>query len=257
MNKFDLDLFSIILRTNIKIHILVPYPNMKNDDATVVWALHPAFKTGSFYYEELGLGYFVDSSNICLVCPDLGNNFFIDNRVLNIGDALRREIYPYVDKLLKAVYSQSFKRKAVGISLGAYGALSWHIYDNSVFDSLFLVSGSYEILSEETDERLKSKRSQKSLLAIVSSICKRLFDEETKHDLNLINKVQSITDKNRKIKLFCGEEDYLCIRNTEKLYENLKRSGVNCSLCTHQGEHDTKYWRTVCSSIFEKIKCSE
>lgn len=254
MNKIELDFFSIILQSSIRIHILVPYPNIKNDDATVVWALHPAFKSGTFFYEEIGLGYFVDSSNICLVCPDLGNNFFIDNKVLDIGQALRKEIYPYVDKIIKSIYSLSFTNKAIGISLGAYGVLSWHIHDSTVFDSLYLVSGAYEVFTENTDERLKSKRSQKCLFKIVSSISKKIFEQDKLNDLNLINCIHNIEDKTKKICIFCGEEDYLCIKNTQKLYKELQNNNVSSSLCTSQGEHDVPYWRSVCSLIFENMK---
>lgn len=254
MHKFKISFFSINLLTQVNVNILIPYPNLNMEKGRVLWALHPAMKGADFYFDELGLGKIVDSKNIAIVCPECGNNFFIDSDYSQMASFIQEELKSYIEKMLSSVLCNNLEMYGLGISMGAYGLYDWFLNDPNFFKTVYLVSGVYSLDSKK-DERIKRNRSQKNLIRLLENKKSLLFnklDTVKKCDLFCKTNEMNIVTKTQ-IKLYCGNSDYISLRPTEDLNRVLLQKSIQSEMIVSEGEHNLEYWTYACEHIINNL----
>lgn len=256
MLKLSLKIDSIYLLRPVSVDIGIPYPNLKNKNVNAfVWAFHCAMKGSSFYFENLNLSNYVDEKNICLIVPDLGNSFFVDNATESVGSFIKNELFPITNELLSYCGNESSKTIGVGISMGAYGLINWSLSCQNIFDSVNLISGVYDI-KKEIDPRVKNDRNLKNLAHVVSRLDNILLDGNGNYlehcDLKKILEKKSSNTKTR-YTFFCGAEDFLSLEQSRDFCSLLKDNGVDSEITISDGSHDEKYWNNIIKIIFDKL----
>ena len=94
------------MQSPVTVLIALPYPNLSSEQTKTLFALHCAMKDGHYFFDELGLGSYVDKHNVAIVAPCLGNSFFVDNKFQSAGAFLRNELMPYLKKNLISLLCQ-------------------------------------------------------------------------------------------------------------------------------------------------------
>lgn len=253
MIKITLNVDSIFMQSPVTVLIALPYPNLSSEQTKTLFALHCAMKDGHYFFDELGLGSYVDKHNVAIVAPCLGNSFFVDNKFQSAGAFLRKELMPYLKKKFNfsSLPEENF---CLGLSMGAYGAANWTLSEDC-FSKTFLISGVYDFLLER-NEMNKMTRSQKNLLRIVSSM-KNVLLEGTEYFEGCCLK-DLLTSRQNKLKseveIYCGEDDYLSKPQSEYFYNLLKNENCSVSIDFLTGDHDTAFWKKVISHLFASGK---
>ncbi len=257
MIKLTINFESVILQSNVRLSVALPYPNfVQKQICHTLVALHCALKSGDHFFDELGIGYYVDKYNTAIICPDLGNSFFVDNKFQNVGFFLRSELLPYLSSMMM-IPSDKEHTYCLGISMGAYGAVNWALSEPNSFSNVFLISGVYDYC-KELDPRIKQDRILKNLAKVVASLKDILFTADGQYisgcDLEdlLSNYVYSST----KFHLYCGSEDYLSLSQTLDFNKRLKELSIPSSLEISKGSHDNYFWRQTVEKIFS-TECFE
>lgn len=254
MIKLSINFDSVSLQSNVHVEVALPYPNFVTPDISkCLVTLHCALKSGNHFFDELGIGYYVDRYNTAIISPDLGNSFFVDNNFQNAGCFLRDELFPYLQKSLP-IPKEKKDTYCLGISMGAYGATNWALSNPDHFSKVFLLSGVYDFLLEK-DPRLKLKREQRNLSRVVASLKNILIDDDNKYCkgsniIELLDKYDVKADSTC-FNLFCGDEDYLSLNQTQSFYEALQKKSLPSNITLLSGGHDNDFWKRAIQSVFE------
>lgn len=249
MIKCSFAVDSVFMQMPVTVHVAIPYPNFSNKKITNVWALHCAMKNGEYFFNELGLLNIVDSLSYAVIAPDLGNNFFVDTEFVNAGSFLRRELPEIMEKKF-GLSMQREQNMVLGISMGAYGALSWLLSAPSFFSKAYLLSGVYEF---DYSEEFKAKipREQRSLFRAVSAMHKLIYNNGVYvKGTDISQLLGNCSDHLTAINMYCGAQDGMCLKPNENMLKKLQAHGFDVSLNLSQGSHDGTYWRSCLESIF-------
>lgn len=256
MLRLSLTLDSVILQTPVRVEAALPQSSfMRGDRLKTLWCLHPAFSDGAQMLERLNLADVADSLGMAVICPSLQNGYFISSDIAPIGDFLESELYTCMPNLLPLSRDRD-DNECLGISMGAYGALSWVLRKPGNFHRVYCVSGYYD-RDLAHDPRLRQQRRSWQLAKLVEPhFMKVAYDRDGKMraDADLKKLLSGLEDPGAlpEIGFICGDRDYLSCNQTEAMYDLVKEAGVKTTLRTvHDGEHDISCWRQAVALILK------
>ncbi len=256
MLKFTLTINSLILYKPITVHIALPYTlHSAYSNFKSIWALHCAGESGDLFFSKLPLSSYVDKRNIALIAPDLGNGYFINTPFEKQYDFLSKELMPILQNTLP-LSSKQEDTSLLGISMGAFGASRWALSDSNTFSKVALISGTYDFTLPR-DPRINTSKPQKMLAKIFGETIMPTLMLDTKgeilHDANispLYAKVKKSDAEKIKFNLYCGDEDYISLNQSQEFIRNCVANHINAKLHTSSGEHNEEFWhRAICTSM--------
>lgn len=248
MIRLRLTLDSTVLLRPVPVEAAAPY-GLRGGAAPwrTVWALHCAMADGSFFFERLGAGRLVERENLVFIAPGLGNSYFVNGREERVADFLRLELVPVLRDLLP-LSSAREDNALLGISMGAYGAARWACADPQSFCAVAAVSGIYDCLMPP-DERL---RGQRDLCALRAAFQGRMRDclldahGRPRPDADLEQLLHGCdAEALPRLMAWCGESDYLSLRQSEALVGRWRAHGGHARLALLPGGHDDGFWREI------------
>lgn len=235
---------SMSLLRPVEIAAAVPhdFTGMANAPYRTVWALHCAMSSGDFFFDKLDASGLVEQQRIAFIAPSLGNGYFINSPFEPQADFLQ-EMFEHLREVLP-LSRQREENLALGISMGAFGALRWAMTSDN-FGGAVGISGVFDC-TMPPDDRMRKNRAQRALYAVFSRLMRRLLLDEDGHvraeaDFTALVAQSSCPE----IRLYCGEEDYLSLAQTlhvEQLCRQYKRP-VTARIS--KGEHDENYWKSA------------
>lgn len=231
------------LLTNIQVRVALPGGILAAQPPwKTVWALHPALADGNIFLEGLNAGELVDKFGFALVAPSLGNGYFVNSGCQNQADFLEelRENLPEILPLAK----ERDANAALGISMGAYGAMRWAL-DSNAFKNVMAISGVYDP-DLPPDERLSQNRAQKALNRVMLPVMRKCLQDtngKIRQKANIIAMLEGHKGIKPDIWLYCGERDYISLLQTDHLGQLCKARGFACHISMESGSHDLDYWR--------------
>ncbi|HJB66847.1 MAG TPA: hypothetical protein H9768_11305 [Candidatus Mailhella merdavium] len=209
-----------------------------------LWALHCAMESGVFFFESLDAAGIADREQVAIVAPSLGNGYFINSVAEAQGDFLQ-EMFIALHEILP-LSSRKEDNVVLGVSMGAFGALRWGL-ECRCFARVAAVSGVFDALLPP-DERLMKKRAQRALYLSIGRVMQRLLldaDGRTRPEADFPRLLQATGTDFPQIYLYCGEEDYLSLSQTDKMEELCRHFACPVQRHVSAGEHDAAYWRGI------------
>ena len=238
----------MVLQQPIEIKVAIPQElNVSGNKYKSLLCLHPAFTDGTIFFERLNFLDFVEYKKQVLICPNLPNSYFANSIKGNFADFLDFELYPYVHNLLP-ISNVKDDNRCLGISMGAYGALTWALRKPEYFGTVYCISGYYYYRLND-DPRLKNQRKSYMLSKLAYPHMKIACESngafiESKDIIKQIKSIRNLS-KIPLIKFLCGKNDYLSLNQTKFFYEELAKLGINTSIKLLEGEHDIRVWRKL------------
>lgn len=226
------------------VDIVAALPTRFGADSTscrTVWALHCAMGNGDFFFDRLDAANLVDKMQVAFIAPSLGNGYFINSPYEQQADCLQ-EILQTLQKQL-CLAPQPASNFAVGISMGAFGALRWALTSEH-FGGVAAISGVFDCRLP-VDERLRTSRAQRALHATFAKIMQRLLmneDGTVRQDADFERLVMQAGAR-LPMAFYCGRQDYLSLMQTRYLEQLCRQHGHPASLHLADGEHDERYWK--------------
>lgn len=255
MIRIKLTIDSVTLQMPVNVDICIPYPCFaQKKQVSVVWLLHCAFKDGSFFLNELGVGKYVDKNNLILVAPSMGNSFYADTDYGDYASFLQKELQPYLLEQFNFPKERE-QNHVVGISMGAFGGIIWALNNPELFSKQFLISGTYDPLLP-IDERIRKDRALKNLSRITNKIQQILFKEKDVllPECDIRSKFLNLeSDYFPEVHFYCGSEDYMSLNQTHMLEKLLKEKNIPVFSSQYSGAHDTLFWEKCMEDIFNNI----
>lgn len=254
MIRMTLKLDSLILHETVEVKVALPCSILNiGKKFKTVWALHCAMSSGEIFFERLSMLDYVESQKVIVIAPSLPNTFFVNSDAGKYGDFLDSELYP----MLKNMLPVSDKREdniLLGVSMGAYGALSWVLRKPEFFSKVIAVSGYYDH-SLPYDDRLKSQRTTFALSKIVHPYMEKIFSSENSQNPNKIeNSLKSFLDrKETQFLFYTASSDFLTKEQTKIIYKTAKAGELNAEYSEVEGEHDIKAWSLAIKDAMNRI----
>ncbi len=225
------------------VEIVAALPNefsMTGMPYRTVWALHCAMSSGDFFFEKLDASNLVDRERIAFIAPSLGNGYFLNSPFEQQADFLQ-EMF----ESLRGVLPLSRQREdnlALGISMGAFGALRWAMACDS-FGGATGISGVFDC-AVPPDVRIRKSRAQRALYAAFSRLMRQRLLDEAGHVRSEADFTTLVAHSSCPwLALYCGEEDYLSLPQTLHLEELCHQHGHPVNVRVSAGEHDESYWK--------------
>lgn len=248
--KFD----SLILNEPVELDIALPQPlSFSKNTYKVLWCLHCAFSNGNLFFERLNLLDLIDNGYV-LICPSLSNSYFLNSNNRNVADFLDNELYPYLQDLLPISRSRDCN-ECLGISMGAYGALNWALRKTQYFCRVVLLSGYYDYRLPD-DPRIKKHRDERIIAQIAYPYMRAAFDDKSeilKEDADIQKSLSEVDPFDMpKIDLFCGDDDFISLKQSEYFYDLMKKKNLNVSYFKLPGGHNIKSWRAAIEQAYTK-----
>lgn len=251
MIRMSIKLDSIVLHRPVNVEVAFPSVLSFKKKLKVVWALHPAFNDATIFFERLNALDIVESKNVVFIAPSLNNSYFVNSELDNVGDFLDSELVHYLRGILP-ISSQKADNVCLGISMGAYGALSWGLRCQDYFNRLILISGYYDN-SLTPDKRLNDNRRYAMVAKLTHPYMEyALFDKigNLKDNTNLRKLIDDYDSKNPvTIDFYCGDDDVIAFEQTQYYFNMIKNKDIITSCTTICGEHNVKTWRDIFSIL--------
>lgn len=221
-----------------------------------IWALHCAMGNGDIFFDQLGLGAFVDKAGVAVIAPSLGNGYYVNSTFEMQADFLKNELQPTLREVLPLSPSRS-DNLLLGISMGGFGAVRWALDAFDQFGAVGAISGVFDIRIP-LDERAKKSREQRPLAKLFGEklMPKLLLDASgaVSPEADLPKLLDTGAAGNvllPRLALYCGEEDYLSLNQTTAFAEACRQRGIAAHLCLAPGGHNPAYWSTVLPEVVD------
>lgn len=245
MISISVKLDSVILKEPVNVKVFLPQTLGGNASTKNLWCLHPIFSDGDIFSDRLNLLDFVETGEYIVIAPSLSNSYYMNSGNRNVADFLDSELFPYLSSIFNLSASKS-KNICLGVSMGAFGALSWGIRKPDFFSRLICISGYYDILLPWSDD-LKKQRKSYLLAKFATPYMKQAFEDDEcvlKKESQIADKIKRGLSKNDlQIDIACGDNDLLSLPQSKYIYNLLQMNGYACSYMTTSGEHDIATWR--------------
>lgn len=254
MIRMTLKIDSLILHETVEVKVALPCSILNiGKKFKTVWALHCAMSSGDIFFERLSMLDYVESQKLIVIAPSLPNTFFVNSDAGKYGDFLDSELYPMLKNMLP-VSDNREDNLVLGVSMGAYGALSWSLRKPEFFSKVIAISGYYDH-SLPYDDRLKRQKSTFALSKIVHPYMEKIFSSETCQNLKKIeNSLKSFSDRKCTLFLFyTASSDFLTKEQTKSIYKTAKSGELNAEYIEVQGEHDVKAWSLAIRDAINRI----
>ena len=205
----------------------------------IIILLHGLGGNEDSYIEKSNILKWVENKNLLLVFPN-GDRGFYNYHLNNINyqKYLLEEIIPrikiYLDDDINKYYWIS-----AGISMGGYGAFL--LGKNSLFDEILSISGSLDFVSR-TKDKLNDEKTKAEWLSF--------YGETINENNDLFKEINSY--KNKKITIYCGEEDYL-LKYNEKMHQKLKERNIAHDYIVKPGKHDKDFFYPQLKEYIDNI----
>lgn len=253
MIKLSINFESMILKHPVKVDIALPYPCLNDKPIKSLVTLHCAFKDGSFFFDSLGIGNFVDKYKIAVISPSNSGTDAYLSQSQDYMSFLNDEFYPWVINNFNLSKNRE-DHGLFGISMGAYGALLWSLDEQNLFSQVALVSGVYDFNNYDLSS-LKKQRNHFMIYKLIipsaiesqknvknhGSLIKRLLAEETV----AVSKID--------YHIFYGTEDGLSDLQSKSLYQAFKSKNFTCSIYSSTGGHDADFWKLALNKFIESF----
>lgn len=206
-----------------------------------LWALHCSMESAALFFDRLDCAALVEQEKIAIIAPSLGNGYFINTPGERQG-AFLEELFGQLPHTLPISTARE-DNAVIGISMGAFGAVRWAL-DSCKFHIAAAISGVFDCHVPD-DSRLQQDRQLKALHGTFRKIMRScLLDTDEKAragaDLaELADRVSSPPD----IVLYCGEEDYISLNQTQWLLNLLQSRNMRVNVHTSPGRHDMSFWK--------------
>lgn len=254
MIKLQMTMHSLVFYKPVQVTIVLPYaPLSPSGPYKTLWLLHPAMGNGDFFFDNFALSALVDKQHIAIVAPSLGNGYFMNSSYEQQASFLEDELRPY----LQSCFPLSDRKQdnhLLGISMGAFGAVRWALSVPHAFGAVAAISGVYDVRLP-LDTRAKKSRLLRPLVMLFGEkLMPKLFNDEAgivhpNADINMLI-VRISSEECPRLALFCGEEDYISLNQTEALAEHCAVHGLDVEAFYSTGTHDLAYWSTSVVQAF-------
>lgn len=256
MIRAFLKIDSLILKEPVEISVFLPQPlTFKNSNFKVLWCLHSIFSDSSLFTERLDLLDLVNYGYI-LVCPSLSNSYYMNAECRNVADFLDIELYPYLQELFP-LPTEKKNNICMGISMGAFGALTWSLRKQSYFSRIILVVGYYDFRLP-LNSKLKLYRREQLLSNLAEPYIKSKLtckDGSLLSAADIRELLRNVElDTFPKVDFYCGSEDYISKDQTAFYFDLMKSQNMNVSMTFYSGSHDVKSWRNAMPIIFSELR---
>ena len=254
MIRMTLKIDSLILHETVDVKVALPCSILNiGKKFKTVWALHCAMSSGDIFFERLSMLDYVESLKLIVVAPSLTNTFFVNSNAGKYGDFLDLELYPMLKHMLPISENRD-DNLVLGVSMGAYGALSWMLRKPDFFSTLVAVSGYYDH-TLPYDDRLKSQRVTFALSKIIHPYMEKIFLSDDSQNPNKIeNELSTFTLKeNTHFLFYTGSCDYLTKEQTKHVYNIAIKHELKALYKEVDGEHDIKAWTLAIHEAMDKI----
>lgn len=254
MIRMTLKIDSLILHETVEVKVALPCSILNiGKKFKTVWALHCAMSAGDIFFERLSMLDYVESLKLIVVAPSLPNTFFVNSSAGKYGDFLDLELYPMLKHMLPISENRD-DNLLLGVSMGAYGALSWMLRRSDFFSTVVAISGYYDH-NLPYDDRLKTQRVTFTLSKIIHPYMEKIFLSEDSQSPNKIeNEISTFPFKeNTNFLFYTGSCDYLTKEQTKHIYNLAMKHELNASFKEVDGEHDVKAWSLAIKDAMDKI----
>lgn len=254
MIRMTLKIDSLILHETVEVKVALPCSILNiGKKFKTVWALHCAMSSGDIFFERLSMLDYVESLKLVVVAPSLPNTFFVNSNAGKYGDFLDLELYPMLKHMLPISENRE-DNLVLGVSMGAYGALSWILRKPDFFSTLIAVSGYYDH-TLPYDDRLKSQRVTFALSKIIHPYMEKIFLSEDSQNPNKIeSEISTFPFKeNTNFLFYTGSCDYLTKEQTKHIYNLAVKHELKALYKDVDGEHDVKAWSLAIHAAMDKI----
>ena len=245
MISISLKLDSVILKEPIQVKVFLPQTLGGNDSVKNIWCLHPIFSDGDIFVDRLNLLDYVETGEYAVIAPCLSNSYYVNLSNRCVADFLDSELYPFLSSILNLPSNKS-RNICLGVSMGAFGALSWGLRKPDFFSRLICISGYYDMSIPHSPE-LKKQRKSYLLAKFATPYMKEAFLDDShnlKDDSQIADKIRNgVNKKGLRVDIACGDNDLLSLPQSEFIYSLLKQNGYDCSYAEVKGEHDIFAWR--------------
>lgn len=245
MIKMELKIDSLILHQTIEITVTLPCSILNiGKKFKSVWALHCAMSSSDIFFDRLSMLDYVEKYKIAVIAPSIPNNtFFVNSALGRYGDFLDCELIP----LLRNMLPISDKREdntVLGISMGAYGALSWLLRKPDFFSNVVAISGYYDP-TLPLDKDLISDKNTFAIAKIIHPYMKSLFQEECSETPSaLVSNLKSYRNSEfTKFMFYSEKNDLLSLSQTKRLYKIACDSNLSATYSEGTGKHDVCAWK--------------
>lgn len=245
---------SLILHETVEVKVALPCSILNiGKKFKTVWALHCAMSSGDIFFERLSMLDYVESLKLIVVAPSLPNTFFVNSNVGKYGDFLDLELYPMLKNMLPISENRD-DNLLLGVSMGAYGALSWMLRRSDFFSTVVAISGYYDH-TLPYDDRLKAQRVTFALSKIIHPYMEKIFLSESSQGPNKIeNEISTFPFKeNTNFLFYTGSCDYLTKEQTKHIYNLAMQNELKVSFNEVDGEHDVKAWSFAIKDAMDKL----
>lgn len=251
MIKLRMTIDSIVLYRPVEVVVAIPHGFLTpKGPFKTVWALHCAMGDGELFFHSLGLTGVIDKENIIVIAPSMGNGYYINSAFERQADFLNDELFPAIRDNLP-VSTEPADNMLLGISMGGFGAIRWALESSGQFGAVAAISSVFDI-KIPPDERAKKNREQRPMLKLFGEqlMPKLLLDEfgavlpEADMD-KLLSGATAKSSAKPRLALYCGEQDYLSLKQTSIFAENCKQRGLEVYLHLSPGGHNLAYWSGI------------
>ncbi len=226
--------YSSLIQRNVRYRVLVPDAvSQGNEPVPVLYLLHGLFGSCENWTDLTGLRRYVDGSDLLIVMPDGGDNWYTDS-----GEAhesyLIQDLMPEMESRFRAS-SERGKRAIAGNSMGGYGAIKLALKYPEKFAFAASFSGAFHVtrLVADSGELAPSIR--------------RVFGDEgsrirRENDIfEIAARSHGIAGTLPRFYLDCGTEDEFVAANRE-FASTLTAAGIEHEFLEVTGGHDWPYW---------------
>ena len=255
MSFLHLSLASQILGVKTDVNILLPdcaaNRTVPDHGYQVLYLLHGYMGDYSDWIRYSLIEHYAAGKPLVVVMPDGGKSFYTD---MVMGDRywtyLSEELPGQLDAYLR-ISKRRCDHFAMGLSMGAYGALKLGLAHPEQFQAVAGFSGVVDVAAfwgrqKETPNLIPFCTVPPDFRAIFGDVERRKGSEnDLYHLLKMVN-----LENCPEIRLFCGTEDFL-LEDNRNFHETAAGLGLPCHLETFGGGHEWEFWGKALKKSFE------
>ncbi len=256
MVRADFYFTSYALLRPVRVLALLPYGVRTQKTLKTIWALHCAMGSPDMFTSMPKIAECIDKYSVVLVAPELGNGHGLNSGPEPQADFLQ-ELLAFIRQTLP-VSERREDTMAAGISMGAFAAVRWALAQPEIFHSVAAVSGFFDV-SLPLDKRIFTKRKQRMIAELSRArwTTGMLQDEQGRTlpeaDIPALLQHACGAGPLPEMDIFCGDEDYLSLRQSEFFAAEYARMGLDATLNIAPGEHDIDYWNRVFPEAVDRL----
>jgi S-formylglutathione hydrolase FrmB len=220
------------MHKTVPVNVILPdgYKDGK-DTYPVVYLLHGYTDNQDKWLKETPIGSLADQYKIIVVCPGVGNSWYLDSPELpgwQYETFVAKELVAWTDQKYRT-RADRHDRAIAGNSMGGHGALFLAIRHKETFSIAVGFSGAY-------DFRVARKKAELN----------QILGTQAEHpdrwnDLIALNQVKSLKNGDLAIAIDCGTSDIL-IDSNRALHKELLDLKIDHDYTERPGIHGWVYW---------------